>query len=496
VKDFTAMTNNPSPAVRAAVAAALKVKRERRVPVASDPDIRDLPTERKDYKNGTTRGQGLVVFVTSKGAKSFRFNYKDAKGANRTHTLGAFGKINYAQAIALFDVALERLANKEDIRAAQIDARKAELTTLADEFGEWFPLYKKTICADYAKKTAALAASPDLAPLLKKRVTTVDMPAIRKFLREAEVSRSVSFSYDVVHLLDKLFEHSRGEGRHKGDNPARGVVKYLKPRDSQHWSALQLSQLSQYFADLAANKSLRFVTRAALELLPYLTLRPSVLRFAEWKWIKWDHADGPMMLVPPFAKGTKQRTTDKRDDGKGKNYVPYHVPLSRQVVAMLRKLHAVTGGTDYLFPGHPAPGSTKVRPVSVGSWLIALRRLGWDGSTEARPAITVHGFRALFATSATERFCITRRDEHALEFQQDHKLTGGVRANYTRDKDGSHRRLLIAERVAILQWWADEIETVLACKGGPLPVSRVDRAAAFVSADNADKSSRSAHYSA
>ena len=488
------MTNTQSPAVRAAVAAALKVKRERRVPVAGDPDIRDLPTERKDYKNGTTRGQGLVVYVTTKGAKSFRFNYTDAQGAGKTHVLGAFGKINYAQAVAAFDLALDRLAAGEDIRAAQLDARKATLTTLADEFGDWFPLYRKTICADYAKKTAALAASPDLAPFLKKRLGAVDLPAIKKFLREAQLTRSVSFSHDVVHLLDKLYEHARGEGRHQGDNPARGAVKFLKKRDTEHWSALQLPHVSQYFADLAANKTLRNTTRAALHLLPYLTLRPSVLRFAEWSWVKWDHADGPMMLVPPFAKGTKQRTTDKRDDAKGKHYVPYHVPLSRQVVGMLRELHAITGRTDYLFPGHPAPGSNKVRPVSQASWLTAIRRLGWDGSTEARPAITVHGFRALFATSATERFVITRRDEHALEFQQDHKLTGGVRANYTRDKDGSHRRLLIAERVGILQWWADEIETALACKGGPLPPSRVDRASAFVSAGNG-KPSRDTHYS-
>jgi len=192
-----------------------------------------------------------------------------------------------------------------------------------------------------------------------------------------------------------------------------------------------------------------------------------------------------MLLVPAFARGTKQRTTDKREDKRGKNYVPYHVPLSPQVVAMLRDLEKITGqakhAQPYLFPGYPAKGSTKVRPVSVASWLTALRRLGWDGTTEERPKITVHGFRALFATSATERYCITAKDGHALEFQQDHKLTGGVRANYTRDKDGSHRGLIIPARVAILRWWSNEIDAALAAKGGPLPMSRVDRAAAYVS---------------
>lgn len=473
------MTRNQSPAVAAAVAAALKPKRARRVPVASDQDVRDLPTENTAYKNGTARGGGLVVYVTPKGAKSFRFNYTHANGAGKTHTLGVFGKINYAQAVALFDEAADRLTNGEDIREAQLAARRRTRATLADEFAEWFPRYSRTVCTDYAEKTRALAESPDLAPLLAKRLGAVDMPALLKFVRAGELTRSLSFAYDVVHLLDKLYEHARAEGRHRGDNPARGAVKFLKPRDSQHWTALQLGQLPQYFADLSSPR-FRKTTRLALLLLPYLTLRPSVLRFARWSWIAWDHAAGPMMIVPPFSQGTKQRTTDKREDKRGKAYVPYLVPLSRQVVALLRELQATTGATPYLLPGAPARGTTAVRPVSVASWLMALRRMGWDGSTEARPAITVHGFRALFATSATERYCVTRKDEHALEFQQDHKLTGGVRAHYTRDANGSHRGLLIAERVALMQWWADEIDVVVAADGSSLPPSRADRVAALL----------------
>jgi hypothetical protein len=109
--------------------------------------------------------------------------------------------------------------------------------------------------------------------------------------------------------------------------------------------------------------------------------------------------------------------------------------------------------------------------------------MGWDGSTPERGAITVHGFRALFATTAYTRYIVTRAEEHALEFQQDHKLTEGVRANYTRDRDGSHRGLLLAERARLMQWWADEIDTILAI-GDPakLPASRVDMAAAFATA--------------
>jgi integrase len=188
------------------------------------------------------------------------------------------------------------------------------------------------------------------------------------------------------------------------------------------------------------------------------------------------------MLVPAFTPGTKQRTTERRMDRRGKNYAPYRVPLSRQVVALLRELQALTGSGKYLFPNFKGRGKGAERCISEGGWLSRIRGMGWDGASPERPAITVHGFRALFATAAYTRYVVTRVEEHALEFQQDHKLTEGVRKNYTRDADGSHRGLLLTQRAALMQWWADELDAVLALgSGAPLQQSRAELAAAFTS---------------
>jgi integrase len=261
------------------------------------------------------------------------------------------------------------------------------------------------------------------------------------------------------------------------------VASKMTPYDAQHWEALQLENVPQYFADLATltrDSATHPETLLALRLLPYLTLRPSVLRFSEWSWISWEQA---ILMVPAFTIGTKQRHTERRVDKRGKNYAPYRVPLSRQVMALLRELQAVTGGSKYLFPNFKGRGRGAERCVSEGGWLSALRRAGWDGRSPERPAITVHGFRALFATAAYTRYCVTNVETHALEFQQDHKLTEGVRAHYTRDRDGSHRGLLLPQRAAMMQWWANEIDAILANQGGPLPQSRAEMAAASMSRD-------------
>jgi len=454
------------------------------VPCTTDQDIRALETRHKPWRNFL--GRGLFVYVAPTGTKSFRFNYTNAAGVGKTHTLGKFGKLTLAQAWAAFEVAQSQLAQGQCIRKAQLRTRAANSATLAQEFLLWFPVFALRVSAPYAQRAHAILTSRDLQPLMREKLNALDMPAVLQFCRGLEITRSVSFAREIAQALEKLYEYARAEGHYRGENPAHRVAEKLTPRDSQHWEALQLDQLPLYFADVAGMRAVRQGERAtqlALRMLPYLTLRSSILRTARWDWIQWEGAHGAMMIVPAFTEGTKQRTTEKRADARGKAYAPYRVPLSSTVVKLLCELQAVTGHTPLLFPGFMGRGHTEFHPISEGTWLQRLRALGWDGSTPERGAITVHGFRALFATTAYTRYIVTRAEEHALEFQQDHKLTEGVRAHYTRDKDGSHRGLLLAERARLLQWWAEEIDTVLkAGNAAQLPASRVDMAAAFATA--------------
>jgi integrase len=65
---------------------------------------------------------------------------------------------------------------------------------------------------------------------------------------------------------------------------------------------------------------------------------------------------------------------------------PHIVPLSAQAVAILRKLHPLTGAGRYVFPS----ARTDSRPMSNNAVLSALRRMGY-GTDE----MTGHGFRAM-----------------------------------------------------------------------------------------------------
>jgi len=93
----------------------------------------------------------------------------------------------------------------------------------------------------------------------------------------------------------------------------------------------------------------QYVTKCALRLAPLVFVRPGELRKAEWAEFDLDKAE---WNIP--AERMKMRE-------------PHLIPLAAQAVAILRELHALTGGGKYVFPG----ARTTKRPMSDNAILAA-----------------------------------------------------------------------------------------------------------------------------
>src|ERR1700712_1829118 len=97
--------------------------------------------------------------------------------------------------------------------------------------------------------------------------------------------------------------------------------------------------------------------KLAMQIAPHVFVRPGELRHADWSEVD---LDGALWTIP--AEKMKMRKA-------------HNVPLSRQSVALLRQLHAITGPTGYVFPSI----RTRVRPMSENTINAGLRRLGFAG---------------------------------------------------------------------------------------------------------------------
>jgi integrase len=145
------------------------------------------------------------------------------------------------------------------------------------------------------------------------------------------------------------------------------------------------------------------------------------LRHAEWGDID---LDGALWVIP--AEKMKMRKA-------------HHVPLSRQAVAVLRGVRAVTGDAGYVFPSMRA----RSRPMSENTVNAALRRLGYTSDE-----MTAHGFRAMASTLLNES---GKWHPDAIERALAHGDKDKVRAAYHR---GTHWK----ERVEMAQWWSDYLD--------------------------------------
>ena len=119
---------------------------------------------------------------------------------------------------------------------------------------------------------------------------------------------------------------------------------------------------------------------------------------------------------------------------------PHRVPLSRQAVAIIRNLQAITGGGRWLFPSV----RTTTRPLSENTLNAALRRLGY-GSDQ----MSAHGFRAMASTRLNE---MGRWNPDAIERQLGHQEMDDVRRAYM------HAAEFWLERVKMMQAWADYLD--------------------------------------
>ena len=121
---------------------------------------------------------------------------------------------------------------------------------------------------------------------------------------------------------------------------------------------------------------------------------------------------------------------------------PHFVPLARQVVALLRVLHNLTGNRELVFPGTASAS----RCISDMGLLNALRRMGYG-----RDEMTVHGFRSMASTRLNE---MGYRPD-VIEAQLAHAEKNSIRNAYNRAQ-------YLPERRTMMQEWADYLDSLRA----------------------------------
>ena len=358
-------------------------------------------------------GGGLHLWVSSSGAKSWRWAYR-VHGKPQTMSFGPYPDVSLQQARARRDEEKAKLRAGEDPMAVR-RAERAGITLREASSTYWQG--RRDITEDY-RTNALHGIERHLGPLLGDRnIGTLTRADLLTALNAMDAAGLGSYVRKVRMWVSQVFEWAV-EQRYSSINPAALIrpEKAFSKTSPEHFAAVDLSEVPELLHRLSLEGRLQ--SALALRMLAYTWTRTVELRMMEWAEISAD-----LWRVP----GAKMKR--KKD---------LLVPLPRQALELLAELRPRCRGSRYVFPAEHRID----RPMSENTVLYLLYRMGYKGR------MTGHGWRTVASTWANE----AGFKADAIERQLSHTPEDKVRAAYNRAE-------YLPDRRAMLQAWADWLDS-------------------------------------
>ncbi|MDR1312586.1 MAG: tyrosine-type recombinase/integrase [Deltaproteobacteria bacterium] len=375
-------------------------------------EIENLAPRVRPYKTFDGGGLGLYLETFPNGHKLWRVQYRHL-GKQKVKVLGDSRHVPLIEArakAASFKLALSDGADPDQ----DSDRQTLPFREIAGEWsGKFLPLLvlkSRKVSSIYLEKFVF----PGLGDLRPDAITP--RTVLEKVLRPL-ADRPTTMG-KVKTLLSQIFRYSVANGLMERDFTLdlRGA---FPPSQVFHRPALtDPTEVGELLRRIDISE-FSLLTGYALKILPYVFVRSSELRTAEWKDIDFDQA----LWKIPAAK-MKMKTA-------------HVIPMSSQVTELFKQVRNVAGDSSYVFPNM----RDKDRPMSPSVLNKTLGKLGYEG--KAVP----HGFRTTASTLLNEM----GYPVDWIELQLAHRERNAVRAAYNRAEH-------LEGRTKMMQEWADYLD--------------------------------------
>ena len=408
-------------------------------PKSEGPNMPKVVTKLNDTQIKSTKpgekevnlfdGDGLFLRISPAmkgGKKNWYFRYAVPVTKKRTKmSLGTYPHLTLAQARSLRDQYLALLAQQIDPQTHKVDKanalKAATEHTLQVVAKNWLEEKKRTsgISEDHAAdiwRSLERNVFPGLGnvpikeirpKLLKLQLDPIEQRGVLETLRR------------IISRLNEIFRWAATEELIEF-NPADNLAQRFRKPKKQNMPALPPSELPRFLATLS-NASVRLETRLLIEWQLLTWVRPGEAVKARWSDI--DTANGIWTIPADFMKMKKI----------------HKVPLSREALRILEAMKPVSGHREWLFPSIKAPLSHMHEQTANA----AIIRMGFGGE------LVAHGMRSIARTAAEEfgKFRIEVLEAALAHSKKDEIVAAYNRAEY------------LVERVALMQWWGDYVQS-------------------------------------
>lgn len=298
----------------------------------SDTALRALKPMERRYKKADQRG--LYIEVEPNGSKLWRYKYR-YEGLEKRIALGRYPDVSLSQARRKQEDARRLLEDGKDPSLERRRERLVASINAENTFGGIAREYiqHKMVGEQRAEVTVAKARwlLVQLNPLANMPVAEIRPAEVLGALRRIEAKGKYETARRCRSFASRVFRYAVATCRAEHD-PSAVLRGALITRKVTHHSALTdpkaIGELLRAIDEYPGS----MITRIAMQIMPHVMCRPAELRQAEWREFDFDAA---IWTIPPSRMKMRQ---------------PHAVPLSRQVLAYLDQLHALTGPSGFAFP--------------------------------------------------------------------------------------------------------------------------------------------------
>ncbi len=367
--------------------------------------------------------KAMYLLITDK-AKYWRLDYR-IDGKRKTLALGVYPEVSLAdarkardEARALVRQGVDPCNERKVSKALRLESGANTVESIAREWYERKHRYE--VVESHAARNLARLEGYIFPSLGNLPITGVTGPELLRVLRVIEAKGYLETAHRVQSICSKVWRYAVATGRAERDITLdiRGALPAITKRE--HLPAIvEPEKLGELLRAIDAYPGFPVVC-AALKVAPLLFVRPGELRRMEWSQVNLDAATW--------------------DYTPSKGAAPMVTPLSRQVVEVLRGLHAITGRGRWVFPLGRHRQSEK--PMSENAIIGALARMGYTGE------MTGHGFRAAARTILDE---VLGYPVNVIEMALAHAVKDANGRAY-------NRTTYLEQRKKMMQAWADYLD--------------------------------------
>ena len=394
-------------------------------------------------------GGGLELWVSinqaGKTAKKWVLRYYGADGKRRKARIGDYPALTLAKAQSLAED-MKAKAKSEGVNIAQENAQKKRVLvetiqgqrtfqTVADawldkKMPEWDDAHGKRQRERLVGNIFPVFGSLPLNAITMEEIDNALKVVIARGAKES--------AQRICTILKSIFEYADTMGylenpiiinrlvRYRKDMPQPDRKRHLYKEMTEH----EIGSLMLALENYRHRGTLQ--TSTALRLAPYVMLRPIEICEAEWENINLEDAEWCI----PAAKMKMERD--------------HIVPLPTQAITILHEARQLSRNNQFVFP---SPRKNDA-PISTGSLLQALRRIGYASNRQEGDQFCTHGFRGMASTTLNQAAPFQHLKRDWIEFQLAHAEEDKIRAAY----NALTPRSYFDERRQMVQSYADYLD--------------------------------------